>query len=45
MKIDLLGIPASSTKLQIWQNVFNMSEPNSPLFKLCVIAFGDRKTV
>ncbi|KAF5324887.1 hypothetical protein D9611_004159 [Ephemerocybe angulata] len=35
MKIDLLGFsPHTSDKLQVWQNVWNASVPDSPLFKL-----------
>lgn len=36
MKIDLLGLPPSTNYLQVWQNVWNSSEPNAPLFKLFV---------
>ncbi|KAJ2926340.1 hypothetical protein H1R20_g10751, partial [Candolleomyces eurysporus] len=43
MKIDLLGIPPSTNSLQIWQNVWNASEPNSPLFKLIDAPLPDAK--
>lgn len=36
MKIDLLGISPTSFNLQLWQNVYNASVPDSPLFELCV---------
>ncbi|KAF5386695.1 hypothetical protein D9615_001974 [Tricholomella constricta] len=44
MKIDLLGITPSSrgnsrAPLQLWQNVWNSSQPNSPLFDIITPAF------
>lgn len=34
MKIDLLGYQAGTQALKIWQNVWNNSQPNAPLFEL-----------
>ncbi|KAF8214026.1 hypothetical protein K438DRAFT_1802750 [Mycena galopus ATCC 62051] len=34
MKIDLLGMAPSSQDLQVWQNVWNASDPLSPLFSV-----------
>ncbi|KAF7352408.1 T-cell immunomodulatory protein [Mycena venus] len=34
MKIDLLGMSPSSQGLQVWQNVWNASDPLSPLFNV-----------
>jgi integrin alpha FG-GAP repeat containing protein 1 len=44
MKIDLLGITPSSksnskSPLQIWQNVWNVTRPESPLFEMCAIHY------
>ncbi|KAG6836589.1 hypothetical protein H0H93_006332 [Arthromyces matolae] len=44
MKIDLLGItPASKSDpkapFQLWKNVWNASQPNSPLFRMATPAF------
>lgn len=38
MKIDLLGIDPSTSQgpLKIWQNVWNASQVDSPLFKMYV---------
>lgn len=34
MKIDLLGMSPKPDVLQLWQNVYNASELDSPLFKM-----------
>ncbi|KAG6840620.1 hypothetical protein C0991_005519 [Blastosporella zonata] len=44
MKIDLLGMTPSSqgdskAPFQLWQNVWNASQPNSPLFKIVTPGF------
>jgi integrin alpha FG-GAP repeat containing protein 1 len=38
MKIDLLGIPSRESSFKVWQNVWNASQPHSPLFDLYVIS-------
>jgi hypothetical protein len=44
MKIDLLGITPQSARsnspVQIWQNAWNASQPNSPVFNMYVL-FAD----
>ncbi|RDB23975.1 T-cell immunomodulatory protein [Hypsizygus marmoreus] len=48
MKIDLLGITPSSkgnsrSPLQLWQNVWNASQPNSPLFDVITPKFQGKQ--
>ena len=40
LRIDLLGVPSSSSgdqeSFSVWQNVWNASQPNSPVYELYV---------
>src|ERR1700722_11266042 len=40
MKIDLLGTLPNAGSVQVWQNVWNASNPDSPLFNVWVEALS-----
>lgn len=39
LKIDLLGaVPSTTSTFKAWQNVWNASELNGPIFSMCVLS-------